>query len=53
MSLKKGETEIINQKNVISKEEFDKKLSELRKKANELSKSKEIIDTKSVISKKN
>jgi outer membrane protein len=32
--LKKGETSIINQKNVISKEEFDKKLSELRKKAN-------------------
>jgi len=32
--LKKGEAKIINQKNVISKEEFDKKLSELRKKAN-------------------
>ena len=31
--LKEGETKIVNQKNVISKEEFDKKLSELRKKA--------------------
>jgi len=31
--LKKGEVEIVSQKNVISKEEFDKKLSELRNKA--------------------
>ena len=31
--LQKGETEIINQKNVISKEEFDKRLSNLRIKA--------------------
>ena len=36
--LKKGEAEIINQKNVISKEEFDKRLSQLRKKANEYQK---------------
>jgi outer membrane protein len=36
--LKKGETEVINQKNVISKEEFDKKLSELRIKAQDYQK---------------
>jgi len=36
--LKKGETEIINQKNVISKEEFDKRISELRKKAKDYQK---------------
>ena len=37
-NLKKGENEIINQKNVISKEEFNKRLSDLRKKANDYQK---------------
>ena len=36
--LKNGETEIINQKNVISKEEFDKRLTELRVKAKDYQK---------------
>ena len=36
--LKKGETDIINKKNVISNEEFEKKLSELRKKASDYQK---------------
>mgnify|MGYP006091665489 CR=1 FL=1 len=37
-NLKKGEAEIINQKNVISKEEFDKRLLDLRKKASDYQK---------------
>ena len=36
--LQKGETEIVNQKNVISKEEFEKRLSELRDKAKDYQK---------------
>ena len=36
--LQKDETEIINQKNVISKEEFEKRLSELRTKAKDYQK---------------
>ena len=40
--LKIGETEVINQKNVISKEEFDKKISELRIKARDYQKQRNI-----------
>ncbi len=48
--LKEGESEIINQKNVISKEEFDKRLSELRVKAKDYQKQRN--DNAKVLSQK-
>jgi len=49
--LKKGESAIVTQKNVISKEEFDKKLSVLRKKANNYQKERN-ASTKSLSEKR-